>query len=145
MREHCGVYLVVEHNGDVFPCDFYVEESLNLGNIKENNLVELFNSQEQFCFGQKKAELPETCLTCQWLKYCRGGCPKERLAGNLNYFCKGLKEFYQHADRRFQLLATRWKHQQKMDEQQQKKEDKPGRNSPCSCGSGKKFKKCCGK
>ena len=35
---------VVEHNGDVFPCDFFVEEHLKLGNINTESLSDMLNS-----------------------------------------------------------------------------------------------------
>ena len=145
MRKACGVYLVVEHNGDVFPCDFFVDEERKLGNLKFDKLVDLFNSEKQKSFGDLKADLPEQCLSCEWLKYCRGGCPKERLMGKLNYFCAGLQNFFQHADRGFQLLARRWQYRQQMIEAAERREAQPGRNSLCPCGSGLKYKKCCGK
>lgn len=145
MRQECGVYLVLEHNGDIFPCDFYVNQELKLGNILRNNLVEVFNSAPQFEFGLKKRNLPEQCLECQWLHYCRGGCPKERIVERKNYFCSGLTTFFQHSQKQFQLLAARWKAEQKQSAAPKAQMAKPGRNSPCICGSGLKFKKCCGK
>lgn len=74
----CGVYLTVEHNGDVFPCDFYVETPWRLGNVLEDDLQTLFRSQTMDRFGAQKRELPEECRSCKWLKHCYGGCPKDR-------------------------------------------------------------------
>ncbi|MFQ5753350.1 MAG: anaerobic sulfatase maturase, partial [bacterium] len=65
----CGVYLVVEHNGDVFSCDFFVEPAWKLGNVMEGDLSQMLNSERQYEFGRMKAEIPEDCKNCKWLRY----------------------------------------------------------------------------
>ena len=61
-------------------------------------------------FGLMKKDYPELCMSCQWLKYCLGGCIKDRI-GNLNYLCDGYKMFFEHADTWLQRLAEDWKRQ----------------------------------
>jgi len=152
----CGIYVVVEHDGGVYSCDFFVEPKWKLGNIMEGNLIDFLNSKKQFEFGQMKAELPELCKTCKWLKHCWGGCTKDRIRDpqdyNLSHFCQSYQMFFEHADQQLLQLADRWKREQIQSSKRdsvmqsiQNGEIKVGRNDPCPCGSGKKFKKCCGR
>lgn len=139
----CGVYVVVEHNGNVYSCDFFVESQCKLGNVMEGNLTDILNSEQQHRFGQLKAALPKVCLSCEWLQHCQGGCTKDRIRDPMdrgsNHFCEAYKAFFAHAHARMLELADRWKKQQSAN-----MPTKVGRNDPCPCGSGKKFKKCCG-
>jgi len=112
LAEECGTYLVVEHNGDVFACDFFVEPGWRLGNVMEGKLVHMLNSARQREFGERKSALPDACRACEWLAACRGGCPKDRLRDpsdrGLNHFCAGFKVFFEHADERLTSLAADW-------------------------------------
>jgi uncharacterized protein len=147
------VYVVVEHNGGVYSCDFFVEPGWKLGNVMKGNLEEMLNSKPQHAFGLLKADLPGTCEQCKWLKHCWGGCTKDRIRDpqdeKLNHFCQSFKMFFEHADARLQLLAENWKNQKTVAEREALIKSiklgkiKVGRNEPCPCGSGKKFKKCC--
>lgn len=156
LLKRCGVYVVVEHNGDVYSCDFFVEPRWKLGNIKEKRLVDMLNSQRQREFGMKKSVLPGPCRECGWLVNCRGGCPKDRLRDSrdqgLSHFCESYKMLFAHADAQLKALAEDWKRGQASAEEagwtgrkiHAVKEGTTGRNDPCSCGSGLKYKKCCG-
>lgn len=112
LLKKCGNYVVVEHNGDVFSCDFFVYPEWKLGNIKERKLCDMLNSSRQKKFGGKKADLPQECRKCRWLPLCRGGCTKDRLADpkekSLNVLCPAYKMFFAHADKHMRLLAERW-------------------------------------
>ncbi|MBS3818430.1 anaerobic sulfatase maturase [bacterium] len=112
----CGIYLVIEHNGDVYSCDFFVEPEWKLGNIKNGNLTEMLNSRRQNKFGKIKSNLPPKCQSCPWLKYCWGGCTKDRIKDprdkGLNHFCESYQMFFNHADSFFKKLAQEWKSQQ---------------------------------
>lgn len=153
----CGVYVVVEHNGDIYSCDFFVEPEWRLGNVMENDLVHMLNSQKQKKFGRMKAELPDECRKCTWLHHCRGGCTKDRIRDSqdqgLSHLCQSYKMFFEHADSRLRRMAEDWKHKQTLESPQQfieggrnhEAQRKTGRNNPCPCGSGLKYKKCCGK
>jgi uncharacterized protein len=151
----CGVYVVIEHNGDVYACDFFVETKWRLGNIADDNLEELLNSDKQRAFGQVKSTLHADCRHCEWLRYCHGGCPKDRIRDSrddrLSHFCAAYKMFYAHADDSMKALATEWRKKQQLLANRErivqafeKGEIKVGRNDLCPCGSGLKFKKCCG-
>ncbi len=109
-RPTCGDYLVVEHNGDVYPCDFFVEPRWRLGNLLEHDLLTILNSPAQEGFGQDKGERAESCQTCEWLPLCWGGCPKDwRVEPNRNrtYLCEGYKMFFPYAHERLEVLAAR--------------------------------------
>lgn len=146
----CGSYGVVEHNGDFYPCDFFVEPRWKLGNIMEDPMVSLLNSPKQVEFGKRKASLPELCWDCLWLKSCRGGCVKDRVRDPrdqiLNHFCQGFKHFFAHADPHFRrLVRERRMHQDVMGGTAFSEAGHAGRNKPCPCGSGLKYKRCCGR
>jgi uncharacterized protein len=79
-RKTCGDIPVIEHNGDFFTCDHFVNPEHCLGNIQETQLVELIESPTQRAFGQSKSDaLPRYCLACEVLDMCYGGCPKDRI------------------------------------------------------------------
>ncbi|OGV44909.1 MAG: anaerobic sulfatase maturase [Lentisphaerae bacterium GWF2_44_16] len=110
MSENCRQYFVVEHNGDVYPCDFYVRPELKLGNISTGDWEQFENSAAYIDFGARKSCLHEKCLSCKYLKFCAGCCQKNRsYAGanpeNLSVLCDGWKIFYEHTIDRFKILA----------------------------------------
>ncbi|MBM3212831.1 anaerobic sulfatase maturase [Candidatus Poribacteria bacterium] len=152
-RKTCGDIPVVEHNGDFFPCDHFVDAEHRIGNIQDTNLLELLESQAQRDFGQAKWDkLPKYCHACEIRDMCNGGCPKDRFIQTpdgetgLNYLCAGYKRFFTHSKPFVDALATIWR-QNNVQEQIRPSQNSPGigRNDPCPCGSGLKYKKCCGK
>jgi uncharacterized protein len=116
LSEECGSYVVVEHNGDVYACDFFVEPIWKLGNLCQAPFVSLLNSPRQKEFGRLKADLDGECLACAWKEICRGGCTKDRIrdpaGNNRNHLCSAFKAFFPHADARFRRLAEDWKRKQ---------------------------------
>jgi uncharacterized protein len=155
-RPTCGDIPVVEHNGDFFSCDHFVDTEHCLGNIRETPLVELLEAPAQRAFGQAKLDtLPRYCQECEVRNMCNGECPKNRFLRTpdgeegLNYLCAGYKHFFTHCQPFVEEVAAEWRRQSK---EQQMSEvqgaggrtgSKPGRNDPCPCGSGLKYKKCC--
>ncbi len=113
LLKECGAYQVVEFNGEVYPCDFYVDTDKKIGTIENTTLIALLNSPEQEKFGKRKSEIGEHCTNCRWLRHCNGGCPKNRLSlnGNRseNYLCTAYKMFFEHADEAFHRLAKEWR------------------------------------
>jgi uncharacterized protein len=102
-RPTCGDIPVVEHNGDFYSCDHFVDVEHYLGNIKDTPLVELLESPTQTTFGKAKLEtLPQYCRECEVSAMCNGECPKNRLLSTpdgepgLNYLCAGYKQFFTH-------------------------------------------------
>jgi uncharacterized protein len=116
LLDKCGEYLLIEHMGDVYACDFFVEPEWKLGNLLATPLPTLFNSPKQTNFGQLKADLPTDCRTCEWKTQCRAGCPKDRLRNpaldGRNHFCEAYKLFFAHADSKLRSLADEWKRKQ---------------------------------
>jgi len=155
-RKTCGDVPVVEHNGDFFSCDHFVNTEHRLGNIQETPLVDFLESPAQRAFGQAKWDtLPCSCQECEVLEFCHGGCPKDRILrtldgeAGLNYLCAGYKRFFTHCQPFVAELSALWR-QQSLEQQTPlarakgaQASPKTGRNDPCPCGSGKKYKKCC--
>jgi uncharacterized protein len=99
----CGGNSIIEHNGDLYPCDHFVYPKYRLGNIAEKPIREMMTSDEQIRFGiSKRTSLPSTCRKCQWLFACHGECPKHRFnrtekgETGLNSLCAGYKLFFSH-------------------------------------------------
>ena len=110
MATDCCQYLLVEHNGDVYPCDFFVTPELRLGNIMEHSWGELLNAPAYREFGRRKAQWNQRCATCRHLGLCAGDCLKHRFyAGHppatLSWLCPGWTRFYDHTLKRFRALA----------------------------------------
>ena len=151
----CGRALAVEHNGDVYACDHYVNAAHRLGNLTHDHLAQLVDSPRQQRFGRDKADrLPRACRDCRVLFACNGGCPKDRFvrtpAGEhgLNYLCEGYRGFFEHAGPRLAAMARRLRQGRPAaaimaDPNLRRGRLAPGRNSACPCGSGKKYKLCC--
>lgn len=101
----CGDYIVVEHNGDVYPCDFFVEEEWVLGNLVAQPMDSLLNGKFLY-FRQRKQRITQNCRECTWFARCRGGCPKnwEPSGVEKNYFCSSYKTFFEHSDEEFNRL-----------------------------------------
>jgi uncharacterized protein len=155
-RETCGDIPVVEHNGDFFSCDHFVDTEHHLGNINKSPLIDLLESPAQRAFGQAKLDgLPRFCRSCESLVMCNGGCPKDRFLrspdgeAGLNYLCAGYKRFFDHCRPFVSQLAALWNSRRIEDQAVAppggagRVDVKTGRNDPCPCGSGRKYKKCC--
>ncbi len=160
--ETCGNALALEHNGDLYSCDHFVEPKYLLGNIKQQHMIELVASEKQRQFGlHKRDSLPRYCRECEVRFACHGECPKNRFIETpdgepgLNYLCAGYKAFFTHIDKPMRIMAELLRRDRAPAEVQlvlaaeeaqlQKAFAKAGRNEPCPCGSGRKFKQCHGR
>ncbi|RME43341.1 MAG: anaerobic sulfatase maturase [Chloroflexi bacterium] len=158
----CGNALALEHNGDLYACDHYVEPEYLLGNILETPMMELVASPRQRKFGQEKVDgLPRYCRACDVRFVCHGGCPKNRFVqtpdgeSGLNYLCAGYRLFFRHIDRPMRIMADLLRHGRapaeimgllrEEDASLQAAIARAGRNDPCPCGSGRKVKHCHGR
>jgi len=108
----CGNALALEHNGDLYSCDHYVEPDFLLGNIRDKPMAELVVTPRQRKFGQDKFDkLPRHCRECEVLFACYGECPRNRFTlapdgePGLNYLCGGYKAFFEHIDRPMRAMA----------------------------------------
>ncbi|MCF0176067.1 MAG: anaerobic sulfatase-maturation protein [Bacteroidales bacterium] len=113
----CGGNSVIEHNGDLYPCDHFVYTNRLLGNIKEKTIREMMESKEQLRFGiDKRNSLPIRCQRCEWLFACNGECPKHRFnttekgETGLNALCGGYRMYFKHVapymDKMRELLSA---------------------------------------
>ena len=150
MQDNCVQYFVVEYDGGVYPCDFFVKENLLLGNVKTDSWEVLLKSKEYQDFGSQKANWNKECELCPYLSLCHGDCQKFRFGAPINSkemsaLCKGWNMFYTRKLHSFISIAEEYKAQNKINTPSHFKIDKIGRNVSCPCGSGKKYKYCCGK
>ena len=158
----CGLGMAMEHNGDLYACDHFVEPGHKLGNILETPIMELVDLERQREFGQaKRTALPRACRECEVRFVCNGGCPKNRLSATpggergLNHLCAGYKAFFSHIDRPMKMMVEELRAKRPPanvmmriageDQELQKRFTAARRNVPCPCGSGVKFKRCHGR
>ena len=148
MNKNCCQYFVVEFDGGIYPCDFFVRKDLLLGNIMTGKWEDFLYSPKFQKFGAQKALWNQACDKCTYLDYCHGDCQKIRNPYAmdpkiLSDLCNGWKKFYTLTLPKFKTISNMIK--------QGKREFNPnllntkriGRNELCPCGSGKKFKNCC--
>jgi uncharacterized protein len=143
-------------------CDHFVEPNYLLGNIKQKHMIELVASDKQRQFGlHKRDSLPRYCRECDVRFACHGECPKNRFIETpdgepgLNYLCAGYKAFFHHVDKPMRIMDELLQRDRAPAEimlvlaaeeaELQKTFSKAGRNEPCPCGSGRKFKHCHGR
>ncbi|HYZ83914.1 MAG TPA: anaerobic sulfatase maturase [Bryobacteraceae bacterium] len=99
MHESCDSYVVVEYNGDVFPCDFFVQSEWKLGNLELDSWTEIARKQKRYRFSRKKAIPHPECQVCEYASICHAGCPKFREGqrgefADLDYFCSSYKMIF---------------------------------------------------
>ncbi|MDJ0923553.1 MAG: anaerobic sulfatase maturase [Acidimicrobiia bacterium] len=160
-NETCGLGLALEHNGDLYSCDHFVDPEFLVGNIADASVADLVAGKQQYDFGQDKLTgLPQYCLDCDVRFACHGECPKNRFImtpdgePGLNYLCSGFKQFFSHIDQPMRIMIDLMRRGQPaaaiMDmlaAEEQSLTDairRAGRNGPCPCGSGRKVKHCHG-
>lgn len=143
-RPTCGEIPVLEKNGDLYPCDHFVEKGWRLGNLGDRPLAELLRNKQLLAFGNsKRATLPRVCRQCPVFDMCGGECPKNRIVAlpgetaKGNYLCPGYKMFFTHCRPLVEEVARQWR------QQREKAPTAIGANQPCPCGSGRKYKRCC--
>ena len=152
--ETCGLALALEHTGDLYSCDHFVEPGYKLGNIRERTMLDLVTSPRQAAFGQAKCDsLPGFCRRCDVRFACHGGCPKDRFTQTpdgepgLHYLCPSYKAFFTHirpAMRAMCELLRAGHAPARITEDYARHDARRGRNDPCTCGSGRKWKRCHG-
>jgi uncharacterized protein len=152
--ETCGRQVALEHTGDLYSCDHFVEARYLLGNIKHTHMLKLISSPEQHRFGlDKRDTLTRHCRECEVRFACNGGCPKDRFVSSPegepghNYLCAGYKRFFHHIDRPMRAMAALLAQKQPPAlhmERYLAEDRKRGRNEPCTCNNGRKWKHCHG-
>jgi uncharacterized protein len=152
--ETCGQQLALEHNGDLYSCDHFVEPRFRLGNIRERPMVELVASAQQRTFGQDKRDtLTQYCLDCDVRFACHGGCPKDRFAAahdgepGQHYLCPSYRAFFRHITGpmvAMRDLLRQGRAPREIMTTYAAEDARRGRNDPCTCGIGRKWKACHG-
>ena len=102
MLGHCSLQTVVEADGSVYPCDFYMLDDYRLGNLNTDTMEQINRRREEVGFLQESLGGLEHCRSCRWYRVCRGGCRRDRQGPGLhevgeNYFCSGYQRFFAHA------------------------------------------------
>jgi uncharacterized protein len=172
-RRDCSDLITVEWNGDVYPCDFFVEDRCRLGNVLEQTLSQALSSSVWKDFVRKAEQYPAPCHGCEWLRACHGGCYRHRERLGIGpdekpYLCDANKKIFSHVFETFEDLRSspiRPRLHKFLNEltsrvqaaglqgaeavrparteQHGIRSSNGGRNAACPCGSGKKWKYCC--
>ena len=162
--ERCANAHVLEFNGDLYACDHFVFKEWRIGNIMDRPLAELLGDERLAQFDALKTALPDACRDCEYLPLCNGGCPKHHdpigtSPARVNHFCQGYKMFFSEALPELRRMAPYFARNEMPptagtgDRALGTAAGGPGtrsarpsanRNDPCPCGSGRKFKNCCG-
>ncbi|MFW9826296.1 MAG: anaerobic sulfatase maturase [Candidatus Thorarchaeota archaeon] len=148
MAKNCCQYFVVEYDGGIYPCDFFVHSNLLLGNVIESSWEDIMNSPIYSKFGNQKSKWHPICNSCSFICFCHGDCQKFRI-GNLessslpSVLCKGWKRFYSYALPKLKIISDKIRNGNNNILSNQIKSKEVGRNSQCPCGSGRKYKNCC--
>ncbi len=154
----CASYLVVERQGEVYPCDFFVRPEWNLGRVADG-IHELSHSPLRKKFATLKNAARSACGDCEWWDLCHGGCPKDRFQiggfDRRSPFCAAYQHFFSETADWFREEAARRVEACRREEEAGRRAAQAGRlgtaagtvgrNAPCPCGSGRKFKHCCGR
>jgi uncharacterized protein len=150
----CGNGPAIEHNGDLYSCDHFVEPDYLLGNIHETHMVTLVASPAQRKFGlDKRDTLTAQCQSCKVRNLCNGGCPKDRFVrsrdgeAGQNYLCEGLELFFMHTGPAFSAMAQLLQRDLAPSDVMatvRAEDARRGPYQPCPCGSGEKFRFCHG-
>ncbi|MCC6731406.1 MAG: anaerobic sulfatase maturase [Chthonomonadales bacterium] len=155
--ETCGQGLAMEHNGDLYACDHYVYPEHRLGNVRDTSLGDMVASERQVRFGlDKRDTLPRQCRECSVRFACHGECPKHRFVRTvdgepgLNYLCPAYKRFFTHIAPHMRTMVDLLRVGRAPAEimrliaaSERTPQRAAGRNDPCPCGSGRKYKACC--
>lgn len=123
-RGTCGIQYVVEADGEVYPCDFYVLDGYKLGNLKECDFPDIDERRKEIEFIQSSFNHDEECRKCPYFSLCRGGCARHRtelsdredpskMEGKRNYFCQSYRIFFEHSADRLQDIAYKIKEREK--------------------------------
>jgi uncharacterized protein len=152
--ETCGLALALEHTGDLYSCDHFVEPAHKLGNITDARMIDLIVSPQQQAFGLAKRDtLPPFCRECDVRFACHGGCPKDRFTltpdgdPGLHYLCPSYKAFFHHIEPTMGAMVDLLREDRAPAELVRvyaSGDATRGRNDPCTCGSGRKWKRCHG-
>ncbi|MBU9712589.1 anaerobic sulfatase maturase [Bacillus tamaricis] len=110
-RKTCPETLLLESNGEAYPCDFYIHSDFFLGNVREDSLTSILHKKKEHPFQKLKSNLPSSCQTCEFLHLCFGGCPRNRdwrrssQDSEPDYFCESYKQVYRYTQTHLKNLS----------------------------------------
>ena len=107
MAGRCGLYYLIESDGSVYPCDFYVLDEWRMGNVNEHGFIRLEKSETGRRFRDRSVPVPDKCRACRWYFLCRNGCCREREADGVNKWCLCYSRFFDYSYERMQRIAAR--------------------------------------
>jgi uncharacterized protein len=152
--ETCGLALALEHTGDLYSCDHFVEPRFKLGNIRETRMIDLIVLPQQEAFGLAKRDaLPPFCRECDVRFACHGGCPKDRFTltpdgdRGLHYLCPSYKAFFHHIGPTMRAMCDLLRVERAPAELMRisaAEDARRGPNDPCPCGSERTWERCHG-
>lgn len=112
MMGRCTCQNVIEADGGVYPCDFYVLDKYKIGNILEDDFESISKNRKTLGFVETSLRTEEKCRNCSWFKLCRGGCRRDRDFGQPeithNYYCSSYKNFFEYSFERLSYLAEKF-------------------------------------
>lgn len=109
----CTMQNVVEANGDVYPCDFYVLDEYKIGNVTEKSFEEMRRMTEipnKVSFFREAEKRDDRCGECRFYPLCRGGCRRDLVREGekcRQYFCEAYEVFFQYVIGRMEWLLGR--------------------------------------
>lgn len=106
----CSYQHVVEADGAIYPCDFYVTDRYKIGNVVTDSFDQLQQQRFEIGFIEESKAIDPACQECPYFGLCRGGCKRYRLTNEdgslgLNYYCESYKRFFEYTGTRLQQLA----------------------------------------
>ncbi len=105
----CTIQFVIEADGSLYPCDFYVTDEWKLGTVKDTTFLSILKSKQAHNFVNEYMYLNNDCYQCKWKKLCNGGCKRYRQSRDgvltTNQFCKTYQEFFEYAFPRMSNIA----------------------------------------
>ncbi len=142
-KDACAPYVVIENQGDVYPCDFFVRPQHRLGNVIADSFTALL-ARRKSAFDGLKAPRDAACDNCPWRVLCFGGCPKDRAFGrnrhpDRSYLCPAYKQFFQHSFHWFARQSLSIERQQHL---HAIFVERLNPQEPCLCGSGRPLREC---
>ena len=104
-RGICGIQNVVEADGSVYTCDFYVLDEFCLGNLNKDSMADIQKKREEIGFIDRSRNHSKECRECRWFALCRGGCYRSREGEKDNYFCAGYQYFFENCYSQLEEIA----------------------------------------
>lgn len=110
----CSKQYVIESDGSVYPCDFYVLDEYKLGNLNQASMKDIESKREEIGFIQRSVNMSEKCVSCQWKSLCKGGCYRHRDGLSDNYFCTSYKMFFEACYERMRKISNQIMNEKRM-------------------------------